>query len=161
MSLVIGVTINYRAATLTCELNDPIRVSPFFVQPIFRDDGFFMLISQFMEPTHFCLAYLEDYKLDAARAQPLLTLSVFDDYSEDKDLTLVRVDVLNKGISDDEGYKVARSICDAYLIDDEYMAVHAFNKKPSSFDFDEHIAKQNEKWRESKGDAGDGDGEQP
>lgn len=133
-----------------------MRFSPFFVHPIFRDDGFFMLISQFVEPAHFLMAYLEDYKLDAARAQPLMTLSVFDDYSDDKDLTLVRVDVLNKGISDDEGYKIAQNICDSYIVDDEYMTVHAFNKKPETFDFDDHVAKQNAKWSESKVDSDDG-----
>ena len=122
--------------------------SPFFVQPVFRDDGYFMLISQFQEPSHFFMAYLEDFKMDPARAQPLLTFSVFDDYASSKDLTLVRADILNKGIADDEGRKIVQSLLDAYTNDDEYMVVNAFNKKPETFDLDDLIARQNEKWRE-------------
>eukprot|EP00978_Attheya_sp_CCMP212_P011957 scaffold29670_cov55-Attheya_sp.AAC.10 len=46
---------------------------------VFRDGGFFMLVTQFQELSHFIMAYLEDYKFDPARAQPLLTFSVLDD----------------------------------------------------------------------------------
>ncbi|KAL7580074.1 hypothetical protein ACA910_005059 [Epithemia clementina (nom. ined.)] len=62
--------------------------SPFFIQPVFREDGFFNLISQFQSPSHFLLAYLEDYKMDPHAASPLLTFSVFDDYAESKDVSL-------------------------------------------------------------------------
>lgn len=131
------------------------RNSPFFVQPVFRDDGFFMMVSQFMEPSHFLMAYLEDYKMDPAGAQPLMTFSVFDDYAKEKDLTLVRADILNRGLQDDEGFKVVQNMIDVYFKDDEYMDVHAFNKKPGKFDLDEYIARQNEKWRESRSEDGE------
>lgn len=93
------------------------------------------------------MAYLEDYKMDPARAQPLLTFSVFDDYADEKDLTLVRADVLNKGIQDDEGLKIVQNMLDVYTRDDEYLGVYAFNKKPETFDFDDYISQQNEKWK--------------
>lgn len=121
--------------------------SPYFVQPVFRDNGYFMLISQFQEPSHFLMAYLEDFKMDPARAQPLLTFSVFDDYSDSKDITLVRADILNKGIAEDEGLKIVQSMLDGYTNDEEYMVVNAFNKKPETFDLDDFISRQNEKWR--------------
>ncbi|CAJ1954587.1 unnamed protein product [Cylindrotheca closterium] len=121
--------------------------SPFFIQPVFRDDGYFMLISQFFEPSHFIMAYLEDYKMDPSAAQPLLTFSVFDDYAEEKDLTLVRADVLNKGIEDAEGLKIVKNMLDKYSLEDEYMDVYAFNKKPETFDFDDFISQQNQKWK--------------
>ena len=121
--------------------------SPFFIQPVFRDDGYFMMVSQFQEPSHFLMAYLEDYQMDPAGAQPLITFSVFDDYADDKDLTLVRADILNKGIQDDEGLKIVQNMLDGYVRDDEYMAVYGFNKKPDAFDLDDFIARQNEKWR--------------
>lgn len=124
--------------------------SPFFVQPVFRDNGYFMLISQFQDPCHFLMAYLEDYKMDPAAAQPLLTFSIFDDFAESKGLTLVRADVLNKGIVDDEGLKIVQNTIDGYVNDDEYMVVNAFNKKPETFDLDDYIARQNEKWRDGK-----------
>ena len=124
--------------------------SPFFVQPVFRDDGYFMLVSQFQSPYHFLMAYLEDFKMDPSRAQPLITFSVFDDYASTKDITLVRADILNRGIADDEGLKIVQNMLDGYTNDEEYLLVTAFNKKPDTFDFDDFISRQNEKWREGK-----------
>jgi len=80
----------------------------------------------------------------------LITFSVFDDYAEDKDITLVRADILNKGIEDGEGMKIVQNMLDGYSRDDEYMDIYTFNKKPESFDLDDYISQQNEKWKESK-----------
>jgi hypothetical protein len=117
------------------------------VQPIFRDDGFFMLLSQFQEPSHFLMAYLEDYKMDPSAAQPLLTFTVFDDYAKDKDVTLVRCDILNKGIHDTEGRKIVENMLESYRSDVEFATVKTFNERPNSFDVDDYISRQNEKWR--------------
>jgi ATP synthase F1 complex assembly factor 1 len=122
---------------------------PFFIQPVFRDDGYFMLVSQFFGPSHFIMAYLEDYKMDPSMAQPLLTFSVFDDYARDKDLTLVRVDVLNSGIDDSEGLTIVNNMIDHYVDTDEYSVVKAFNTKPDTFDIDDFIGRQNAKWKVS------------
>ena len=100
-----------------------------------------------MEPSHFVMAYLEDYKMDPSRAQPLLTFSVFDDYADEKDLTLVRADILNKGIEDAEGLKIVQNMLDNYAREDEYMDVYAFNKKPETFNLDDFISQKNEKWQ--------------
>lgn len=127
------------------------KESPFFVQPIFRDEGYFMLVSQFQEPSHFLMAYLEDYKMDPARAQPLLTFSVFDDLAKKLDLGLVRCDIVNKGIEDDEGRRVVNSMLEAYKTDDEYLKVKAFNQTPDSFDVDDYISCQNQRWKQDNG----------
>lgn len=121
--------------------------SPFFIQPVFRDDGFFMMISQFLQPSHFFMAYLEDYKMDPSRAQPLLTFSVFNDYADEQDLTLVRCEIVNKGVQDDEGLKVVNNMLDAYRNDSDFLGVEAFNKASNSFDVDDYISRQNEKWK--------------
>jgi len=92
------------------------------------------------------MAYLEDYKMDPASAQPLMTFSVFDDYAQEKKLTLVRADILNAGIDDGEGLKVVKSMLDNYKDDDKFLVVKAFNKKPDSFDIDDYITQQNVKW---------------
>mmetsp|Transcript_23516 Transcript_23516/g.65269 ORF Transcript_23516/g.65269 Transcript_23516/m.65269 type:complete len:228 (+) Transcript_23516:151-834(+) len=125
------------------------KSSPFYIQPIFRDDGHFMLVSQFFEPSHFIMAYLEDYKMDPAAAQPLLSFSIFDDYAKDKDLTLVRADILNKGIDDGEGLKVVKSMLDNYKDDDEYVNVRVFNVNPNSFDLKDFIEQKSKKWEAS------------
>ena len=132
-------------------------ISPFFVQPVFREDGFFMLVSQFQDPSHFLLAYLEDYKTNPTNAQPLLTLSVFDDYD---DLTLVRCDIVNKSIEDHEGLKIATSLLRSYHHDEEFPSVYAFNKTPNAFDIDDYISRQNQKWQQPQQDDDDDDGEE-
>jgi hypothetical protein len=124
--------------------------SPFFVQPIFRDDGYFMLVSQYQNPCHFLMAYLEDFKMDPSAAQPLLNFSIFDDYIESKDLALVRAEILNRGIEDGEGLTIVQNMIDGYTNDDEFMVVSSFNKKPETFDLDDFIARQNVKWRDGK-----------
>ena len=139
---VHGVVLGGQAAE---SLLSRAEESPFFIQPIFRDNGYFMLVSQFMEPSHFIMAYLEDYKMDPGSAQPLLTFSIFDDYAKEKDITLVRADILNKGINDEEGLKVVSRMLDHYVKDDEYVAVKAFNSKPDTCDIDDFIAQQNSK----------------
>lgn len=93
------------------------------------------------------MAYLEDFKMDPAAAQPLLTFSVFDDYAESKDMTLVRCDIVNKGIHDSEGRKIVENIIASYKSDVEFATVENFNKRPDAFDVDDFIARQNEKWQ--------------
>lgn len=121
--------------------------SPFFVQPVFRDDGFFMLLSQFQEPSHFLMAYLEDYKMDPNSASPLITFSVFNDFAQSRDMTLVRVDVLNKNISDHEGNKIVQSVLDNYRKEDEFSSVKTFNERPNAFDTDDYISRMNDRWK--------------
>jgi len=120
--------------------------SPYFVQPVFRENGFFMLVSQFISPTHFLFAYLEDYKMDPNRAQPLLTFSVFDDLCHDKDLGLVRCDIVNKGITHNEGIQIVQNTIDSYAKEGEYSIVKTFNSQPGNFDVEDYIAIQRRKW---------------
>lgn len=120
---------------------------PFIVQPVFRDDGFFMLLSNFQSPSHFLLAYLEDYKMDPHSATPLITFSVFDDLADDKDIALVRCDVLNKSIEDDEARKVVEGVIDNYRNQEDYGAVKTFNEKPAAFDIDDYISRMNHRWK--------------
>lgn len=126
------------------------KKSPFFIEPIFRDDGFFMLLSQFQTPSHFLLAYLEDYKMDPNRAQPLLTFSIFNDFVDEHDISLVRCDIINRGIEEDEGRKVVENLLDAYRIDDDYSKVLTFNEQPANFDVDDFISCMNFKWKGEK-----------
>jgi len=105
------------------------------------------MISQFQEPSHFLMAYLEDYKMDPRSAQPLLTFSVFNDYADSKNVSLVRVDILNPGIEDNEGKKIVQNAVESYMIEEEFTTVKMFNKKPDKFDVDDYISRQNEKWR--------------
>jgi hypothetical protein len=141
---VLGLVLNGEDGKLVLSRD---KECPFFVQPVFRDDGFFMLISQFQEPTHFLMAYFEDYKMDPHSATPLLTFSVFDDFADSKDLTLIRCDILNNNIQQDEGRKVVQSVLDNYR-GEEYGSVKTFNDRPKSFDIDDYISRMNKRWQE-------------
>ncbi len=102
-----------------------------------------MVVSQFQEPSYFLLAFLEDYKMDPAAAQPLITISVFDDLAETKDVVLLRCDIINKGIEDDEGYKICQNLIKDYLDGD---AVRMFNTKPDAFNIDEFVKEKQAQW---------------
>ena len=102
-----------------------------------------MVVSQFQEPSYFLLAFLEDYKMDPAAAQPLITISVFDDLAEKRDVVLLRCDIINKGIEDDEGYKICQNLIKDYLDGD---AVQMFNTKPDAFNIDEFVTEKQAQW---------------
>lgn len=111
-----------------------------------------MLFCQFQKPSHFLCAYLEDYKMDPQSATPLITFSLFDDYANDKDITLIRGDILNVSIEEQEGRKLVQSILDNYRIEEEFPSIKTFNKNPSKFDFDDYISRMNERWKKQPSD---------
>jgi hypothetical protein len=120
------------------------------------DSGFFTLVSQYMDPAHFCLAYLEDYKMDPHSATPLLTFSIFNELAESKDLSLIRCDVLNRSIPDNEGQKIVSSIIASYQ--DDYETVQTFNLSPQQFNIDDYISKMSAQWkRAERSDGGVGE----
>ena len=102
-----------------------------------------MVVSQFQEPSYFLLAFLEDYKMDPAAAQPLITISVFDDLAEKNDVVLLRCDIINKGIEDDEGYKICQNLIKDYL---DFDSVEMFNTKPDAFNIDEFVKEKQAQW---------------
>lgn len=96
------------------------------------------------------MTYLDDYKLDPARATPLLTASVFVDYADDPDfdLTMVRTDIIARTIDDREALLLVANMMDAYRNDDEYARyLHTFNHAPDRFNFDDFIARQKLLWK--------------
>lgn len=86
--------------------------------------------------------------MDPARAQPLLTISIFDNLAEEKDLTLVRCDIINQGIEEDEGYKICKNLLDGYVEEEDFRNVHMFNKKPDAFDVDAFVKEKEVIWKE-------------
>lgn len=109
-----------------------------------------MLVSQFQSPSHFLCAYLEDYKMDPVAATPLLTFSIFDDYAIDKNITLIRCDVLNNGIDQQEGRTIVQNLLNNYKNEVTYYSnVHAFNKHPDKFDFESYVEQMKVEWQKS------------
>jgi ATP synthase F1 complex assembly factor 1 len=120
---------------------------PFFIQPIFREEGFFNLLCQFQSPSFFLLAYLDDYKTSPEKANPLVTFSVFDDLATSHDLTLVRGEVVDRSVTFEEGEKIIKAMIHAYKDDNEFQHVEAFNKTPEKFDFEAYISLQRKNWK--------------
>ncbi|KAL7472871.1 hypothetical protein ACHAXS_013253 [Conticribra weissflogii] len=116
-----SVLSNPMARVLKSKIN-----SPFFMHPVFQDDN--NLVSQFQSSNHFLLAFLEEYQMDPAQPQPLLTISVFD------------------GIEEDEGYKLFKCLINNYSKNEEFESVHTFHKKPESFDLNGFIKEKEKYW---------------
>ncbi len=106
-----------------------------------------MMVSQFQSPNYFLLAFLEDYRTDPARAQPLLTISIFDDMAETKGVALVRCDVINRGIDEKEGLKICKCLLDDYADESDFRIVHTFNKMPDAFDLDAFVREKERRWK--------------
>ena len=106
-----------------------------------------MMVSQFQTPAYFLMAYLEDYKMDPQAATPLLTFTIFDDYAESKNLALVRCEIQNKSITDEEGRKIVTSVLENYSEDMSFGIVRTFNERPDSFDIDDYISQMRERWK--------------
>lgn len=68
--------------------------SPFFIFPVYRKGGFFNMLCQFQD-TCFLVTYLEAFKENPGLAPPCLTVSLYDDMVESKDIGLLRADVTN------------------------------------------------------------------
>ena len=96
---------------------------PFFIHPLFRDAGHFMLLSQYQSPNYFLFAYLEDYRSDPINAKPLLTISIFNDMAETKGVTLVRCDIIDRGIHENEGLRICKYLLNDYAQDTEFKIV--------------------------------------
>jgi hypothetical protein len=112
---------------------------PFFIHPIARDTGYFVMLSQYQDKS-FLLTYLEDFKKNPAAAQPYLTITIYDELQHTKDLVLVRSDIcalatLNKQDSD----QLTRTIVSSYIDDAMYNNVFTFNKAPNEFNFDDYV----------------------
>lgn len=136
----------------------------FFIAPVFEPKeesketnsaGYYNLIVQFFEPSHFVCANLSAYQQNPAEAPPVLSFSVFDDYIESLNITLVRADVVVDSFQDDSVFKVIGGVLKRYDgrdYDKDY--VHQFNNAPGDFNFDDFIESSRQIWFGKEGNAG-------
>ena len=75
--------------------------SPFFVFPVPRDEGHFILLSQ-AQGKHFLFTFLEDYKRSPATAQPWASVQLFDELLDTKAVGLVRAEVMPERLASAE-----------------------------------------------------------
>ena len=66
------------AAEEHLKITERARESPLFIFPVRREQGHFLLLSQFNAPSDmFVMTFLEDYKQNPAAAQPWLSVTLF------------------------------------------------------------------------------------
>ena len=111
---------------------------PYFVLPVFRDEGHMMLVTQWSAP-HFLLAYLEDYKTSQSSAPAWMAVSAYDNMLEDKDLGLLRGQVSLDHLTKQEADACMALLLQFYIMPDRYREVLTFNQRPAEFDHAAHL----------------------
>ena len=89
------------------KITERARESPLFIFPVRREQGHFMLLSQFnAQSDMFVMTFLEDYKQNPAAAQPWLSVTLFGDLLTSKAVGLLRADIAPERLSKPEGEHV-------------------------------------------------------
>jgi len=114
--------------------------SPMFVHPVFRGDGYFMLVSQFDPRTSmFALANLEDYRRNAALAPPWMSVLMFNDLLTSKGLGLLRAEAESERLTKAEVERLLAQVR-RFHASDEYDRVYTFNHAERHFDINAYVA---------------------
>lgn len=85
---------------------------------------------------HVIFTGLEDYKARGTQAAPYFTVSYYTEFSESKELVLIRGDVVfTSKLSDSEAKWLMETAQSFYLNDVRYKLVERFNKETRDFEF--------------------------
>uniref|UniRef100_A0AAV1UR83 ATP synthase mitochondrial F1 complex assembly factor 1 n=1 Tax=Peronospora matthiolae TaxID=2874970 RepID=A0AAV1UR83_9STRA len=110
------------------------EAAPYLILPVYRRAGYFNMLSQFQQSC-FLVTYLEAFKANASTAPPCVAISLYDHLLKDKDLTLIRADVINM-LDRNESQLLMQQLLASYQHDEIYDHVDKFNNKPDAFDFE-------------------------
>ncbi|CEG35372.1 protein mitochondrial precursor [Plasmopara halstedii] len=108
--------------------------APYFVLPVYRQEGYFNMLCQFQQSC-FLVTYLEAFKENPAAAPPCIAVSLYIDLLETKKLVLLRADVINM-LDKNESQQLLMQLLTSYQNDKLYEHVDKFNNKPDQFDFE-------------------------
>uniref|UniRef100_M4BHV5 ATP synthase mitochondrial F1 complex assembly factor 1 n=1 Tax=Hyaloperonospora arabidopsidis (strain Emoy2) TaxID=559515 RepID=M4BHV5_HYAAE len=126
------------AATLEAtefqKLTKRAEAAPYLILPVYRQAGYFNMLSQFQQSC-FLVTYLEAFKANASTAPPCVAISLYDHLLKDKDLMLIRADVINM-LDKKESQLLMQQLLASYQHDEIYDHVDKFNNKPDAFDFE-------------------------
>ena len=109
------------------------RRCPRFVYPVLKGDGkFFSLVAEWQD--RFCIfTYLDDYRKNPSRAEPYMSVALYDDFLARKDLVLVRGDFTGH-LKKADAIHIMNLM--RYFYFTEPKAVEDFNLTPGSFNFE-------------------------
>ena len=117
-------------------VNERRRRCPRFVYPVLRGGGaYFTLVAEWQDK--FCIfTSLEDYRRNPGSAEPYLSVALFDEFLERKQVVLVRGDFSGHLTKADAAHLV--NLMRYYYFTDP-RAVETFNREPARFDFAAHL----------------------
>jgi hypothetical protein len=124
------------ATTWTREEYDTIsrmrRRCPRFIYPVLKGDGkFFTIVSEFQD--NYCIfTFLDDYKKNPSTAEPYMSVAIYPDFLERKQLVLVRGDFSGHLTKRDAAH-ILNLMRHFYIHEPKYL--ETFNRDPGSFDF--------------------------
>ncbi|PIA57982.1 hypothetical protein AQUCO_00500128v1 [Aquilegia coerulea] len=106
-----------------------------FVIPLWRGSGYETMFIQVQMP-YMLFTGLEDYKARGTQAAPYFTATYYTEFTESKDVVLIRGDVVfTSKLSDSEAQWLLETTQSFYLNDARYKLVERFNKETHDFEF--------------------------
>jgi ATP11 protein len=112
------------------------RRFPRFLYPVLKGDGkFFNLISEWQD--NYCIfTFLDDYKRNPLTAEPYMSVALYDDFLDRKQLILVRGD-FSGHLRKADSVHLLNVMRYFYLQDPKWLEL--FNKDAANFDFNKFL----------------------
>lgn len=121
-------------------LSKRLAESQFFIFPLKRESGYFFMLSQSQDKSNL-FTFLEDFKKNPNQATPYFVLTIFDELVHQKNLILIRGDIVDNLITKAEASSLLTGFLSYYiesgLYDDFVMK---FNHKPEHFNHENHVS---------------------
>lgn len=115
------------------------KESPLFLFPLFRQSGYFFMLSQSQEKSNL-FTYLEDFKKSPTTARPYFVLTFFDEIVASKGIALVRGDIIDQHVTRKEAENIIAGFLAHYIETGLYEDnVHVFNHNPTKFNHEAHV----------------------
>lgn len=107
----------------------------YFVVPLWKGSGYTTMFAQVQMP-HMLFTGLEDYKAKGTQASAYFAVSYYTEFAENKDLVLIRGDVVfTSKVTDSEAKWLLETMQSFYLNDNRYKLVERFNRETRDFEF--------------------------
>ncbi len=123
----------FKANTIAC---------PMFLVPIMKANGsggYFNLISQFQDGKHCLLTDLETFRNNPVKASPMMVITVYDELIREKQIALIRGDIINRlDITQEEAGRAIKFLRHCYT--NKFPLVQRFNHQPREFEYDVFMA---------------------
>lgn len=119
-------------------LRSRAAICPFFVIPVRRDEGHFVMLVQWQN--NVCLfTFLDEYKKNPHAAEPWAALTMYNELIPTHNMALARSDYNPFHLKKPEAQRLMDIVRVYYTQGNQYEMVEAFNHRPDTFDFERHL----------------------